>query len=254
MAKEVCISFLNKQLFYNNILDCPDHSDEQNCTDVKVMHPITCSKDEFKCKNGAECIRNAWFCDGDTDCTDGSDEVNCTESDRKCGFDETLCPDGICRESCEPVHQPIQVCDTNTAYKCNDTSCIPLQRLCDGNSSANDCLKSVCDEKILQCSQNDSPYCVCRDTSKGGKICYCPSGFERRGDSCIDIDECKNPGTCDQKCTNLMGTFKCDCYPGFQLTGGKTVDGEGISHPPRKCRAVGDDPLLFLSNRIAIRQ
>jgi hypothetical protein len=235
--------------------DCPDHSDEANCTDVKTMHPVTCSKDEFKCKNGAECIRNAWVCDGDKDCTDGSDEV-CTDSARKCGVDETLCPDNICRESCETTSPKpdIQVCNTEKSYKCNDTSCIPLHRLCNDNLAINDCLKTVCDKEILQCNPADNPYCNCRDTTKGGKICYCPSGFEKKGGSCVDINECDEPGTCDQKCTNLVGTYKCDCYPGFQLTGGKTVDGDGISHPASKCRAVGDDPLLFLSNRAAIRQ
>uniref|UniRef100_A0AC34FH27 EGF-like domain-containing protein n=1 Tax=Panagrolaimus sp. ES5 TaxID=591445 RepID=A0AC34FH27_9BILA len=219
--------------------DCPDHSDEKDCTEVKVMHPVTCSKDEFKCKNGAECIRDAWVCDGDTDCTDASDEANCTESDRKCGVDEVLCPDNICRESCDTTHKRF---------------CIPLHRLCDGNSSANDCIKSVCDQKIIQCNPNDSPYCLCRDTTQGGKVCFCPSGYERRGDNCIDIDECQQPGICDQQCTNLMGTYKCSCYTGFQLTRGKIIDGEGIFHSPTKCRAVHEDPLLILSNRGGIRQ
>lgn len=35
---------------------------------------------------------------------------------------------------------------------------------------------------------------------------------------CIDVDECvEQPGICDHICTNLWGSFKCDCRKGFSL-------------------------------------
>ena len=37
----------------------------------------------------------------------------------------------------------------------------------------------------------------------------------------IDINECKLPKSCDRnaKCTNNLGSFKCDCKPGYQGDG-----------------------------------
>ena len=32
-----------------------------------------------------------------------------------------------------------------------------------------------------------------------------------------DINECENSGTCDHRCINTIGSFVCDCYPGYQL-------------------------------------
>ena len=33
---------------------------------------------------------------------------------------------------------------------------------------------------------------------------------------CLDIDECKTPGTCSQVCINRMGGVKCDCVHGYE--------------------------------------
>ena len=103
----------------------------------------------------------------------------------------------------------------------------------------------------MQCNESDQ-YCHCRETFARGKVCYCPKGFELREKSCVDIDECMIDGICDQKCKNIVGSYLCDCHPGFKLTGGEVV--EGGFKKLSKCRAVGEDPLILLSNRAAIRQ
>lgn len=148
-------------------------------------------------------------------------------------------------------HLSVDVCDTQKSYKCDNNTCIPYDQLCYNNTAQYDCLKSVCSQKIMQCDE-DTPYCFCRDTFAKGKVCYCSKGFELRGRSCVDIDECKQDGICDQKCVNLVGTYSCDCYPGFKLTGGEAIE-DGFKKLSR-CRAVGSDPLILLSNRAAIRQ
>ena len=53
--------------------DCPNGTDEHNCT--KDM--IQC-EDGFLCNN-FECIPKRWKCDGVRDCDDGSDEQDCTK-------------------------------------------------------------------------------------------------------------------------------------------------------------------------------
>ena len=34
----------------------------------------------------------------------------------------------------------------------------------------------------------------------------------------LDIDECPE-GVCDQLCTNIPGSYVCDCHAGYQLIG-----------------------------------
>ncbi|CAI9739540.1 and LDL-receptor class A domain-containing 2 [Octopus vulgaris] len=60
--------------FCDGDYDCPDHSDEKNCS--------KCQNDEFYCKN-KECIPSLKYCDGRTDCKDASDEINCISKDSK---------------------------------------------------------------------------------------------------------------------------------------------------------------------------
>lgn len=65
----------------------------------------------------------------------------------------------------------------------------------------------------------------------------------------IDIDECEQPGSCDQICINERGSYRCDCYPGYKL-----IPSENTTLIRHKCRAIGPDPQLLLANRAAIRQ
>ncbi|CAG5120308.1 unnamed protein product, partial [Candidula unifasciata] len=67
------------------------------------------------------------------------------------------------------------------------------------------CNKPVCDEEC----ENDGQ-CV------GPGICICNEGYT--GYKChIDIDECSGRNTCQQKCTNLPGSYECSCQDGFTL-------------------------------------
>ena len=51
-----------------------------------------------------------------------------------------------------------------------------------------------------------------------------------------DIDECiENTDNCEQVCENTIGSFSCDCNPGYQLNiDGTTCEGE-IMHCPVCC-------------------
>uniref|UniRef100_A0A8C6QPP1 Hemicentin-1 n=1 Tax=Nannospalax galili TaxID=1026970 RepID=A0A8C6QPP1_NANGA len=51
----------------------------------------------------------------------------------------------------------------------------------------------------------------------------CPEGSEAKHDTCVDIDECQNRGTCQHECKNTIGSYQCVCPPGYQLMlNGKT--------------------------------
>lgn len=47
--------------------------------------------------------------------------------------------------------------------------------------------------------------------------CQCLPGYQKRGEQCVDIDECTVPPYCHQRCVNTPGSFYCQCSPGFQL-------------------------------------
>uniref|UniRef100_A0A8C6CR59 EGF containing fibulin extracellular matrix protein 1 n=1 Tax=Moschus moschiferus TaxID=68415 RepID=A0A8C6CR59_MOSMO len=52
---------------------------------------------------------------------------------------------------------------------------------------------------------------------RGSFACQCPPGYQKRGEQCVDIDECAIPPYCHQRCVNTPGSFYCQCNPGFQL-------------------------------------
>ncbi|XP_065179063.1 uncharacterized protein LOC135809606 [Sycon ciliatum] len=47
----------------------------------------------------------------------------------------------------------------------------------------------------------------------------CPTGFSGDGQTCFDLDECKDisPSPCAQECVNTQGSYQCACNSGFQL-------------------------------------
>ncbi|XP_070817740.1 hemicentin-1 [Chaetodon trifascialis] len=51
----------------------------------------------------------------------------------------------------------------------------------------------------------------------------CQQGFESRGDSCVDINECEVRDACQHECMNTPGSHRCLCPAGYRLmTNGKT--------------------------------
>ncbi|XP_044525030.1 low-density lipoprotein receptor-related protein 2 [Gracilinanus agilis] len=209
-------------------IDCRDSSDEVNCTQ-------RCLNSQFQCANG-ECIPRSFVCDHDDDCGDLSDEHDCTY--QTCRGNFFTCPSGRC------IHQS-WVCDGDDDCEDNEDEngcesghhecypgewacpgsghCIPIEKLCDGTS---DC-PSGGDEtnvtagrhcNISQCATLSCQH-RCHSSPTGG-ICYCPQGYiinSNDSRTCVDFDDCKMWGVCDQMCEDRIGHHQCHCVEGYVL-------------------------------------
>lgn len=122
LGKFVC---LPKDRQCNGDGDCDDAVDEKNCTKL-----TTCSGNEFRCRDRAQCIRAALRCDGKSDCEDGSDEdtVTCLR--------ERPCPAG--QFNCRSILE-------------GSLTCLPRFFLCGGHMHCADrsdeigCGSRICD-------------------------------------------------------------------------------------------------------------
>jgi hypothetical protein len=89
---------------------------------------------------------------------------------------------------------------------------------------------SLIDDKILCNVENGGCSQLCISNENGiKKQCDCLPGYRLDLDkrSCTDIDECQsNAGICQQRCTNLVGSYYCYCRGGYML-----------SHDMRTCQA-----------------
>ncbi|XP_060610587.1 EGF-containing fibulin-like extracellular matrix protein 1 isoform X1 [Anolis sagrei] len=52
---------------------------------------------------------------------------------------------------------------------------------------------------------------------RGSFTCQCSAGYQKRGDQCIDVDECTFSPFCHHRCVNAPGSYYCQCNSGYQL-------------------------------------
>ncbi|XP_055304878.1 low-density lipoprotein receptor-like isoform X2 [Sitodiplosis mosellana] len=241
--------------------DCPDASDEFNCTQTQHISMSICPATDFLCNDKITCIDRQWLCDGGIDCPNGEDESLQNCQNKTCRDDQFQCNDltcipghlmcsGVaeCPDSSDEVNctAPIRRCDRATEFDCGGGMCIPNAKVCDqkvdcplGNDEPKDkCSVNECKIKKGGCDDK------CVDTP-AGFYCECRNGYELQGNTtCVDIDECKTPGTCSQYCTNEVGSYKCEC-------------GKGYMRDPRhhnKCKATEGHASLLFARRHDIRK
>lgn len=91
---------------------------------------------------------------------------------------------------------------------------------------------------------------TCQQTcvnTDGSFECECGDGYEKRGDACVDVNECREEGLCPPpgKCVNLLGSYRCVCPRGFRLDaeGARCLDrdecADGLCQAPCRNRAGG---------------
>ncbi|KAM4859286.1 low-density lipoprotein receptor-related protein 2 [Thomomys bottae] len=245
--------------------DCLDASDESTCP-TRYPNGAYCSASMFECANHV-CIEPRWICDGDNDCIDGSDEelhlcfnITCEPPFRfrcdngRCIYSHQLCNtqddcgDGT-DEKVEHCRKPTPKPCTEDEFKCGNGNCISNHYICDDFDDCGDHSDEIgCNlGKERTCAENLCEH-NCTQLNEGGFICSCRTGFKADildRNSCQDINECEQFGTCPQHCENTKGSYECFCAAGFQSMS---------THHGERCAADGDPPLFLLPENVRIRK
>uniref|UniRef100_A0AC35TS16 VWFC domain-containing protein n=1 Tax=Rhabditophanes sp. KR3021 TaxID=114890 RepID=A0AC35TS16_9BILA len=196
-------SFGEKQ---QNLLDCT----ECICSTTGVQHcgPIGCPK--LNCTHpksvegsccptcGKECLYNGkTYHDGESFWPKSCVNCHCDDGKMNCQFRERHnCPNLDCLEE-DKITRPNQCCPV---CKKNDF-----------------CSRDHYPTNSYPCDKNAD--CI---HEEHGPKCVCMEGYFGNGTKCYDIDEChiKNgestPCNIGTVCINSPGSFRCDCFPGFE--------------------------------------
>ncbi|EDV94926.1 GH23433 [Drosophila grimshawi] len=243
--------------------DCQDASDERSCANAtKLVTP--CLAHEYQCKDRITCLHHSWLCDGDRDCPDGDDEhasscknITCRPDQFQCGDRSCIaghltcngqadCADGSDERDCQ-LSAHSKGCNATSQFDCGGGQCIPLSKVCDKRK---DCPDGE-DEPAGKCGQNECAIkngnCMHRCVDHlVGYSCDCHQGYKLSGDNrtCLDVNECEQPGVCSQICVNEVGGFKCECEAGYMR--------DPRNHT--RCKATEGHASLLLARRHDIRK
>ncbi|VDD90121.1 unnamed protein product, partial [Enterobius vermicularis] len=246
-----CISLKNH---CDGQMDCEDGSDEDSC----LLQQGQCKSNEFTCVTSGFCIPIAWKCDGQQDCEDGSDEPAGACGIVQCPANHYKCDNGRCIFNtwyCDGENDCGDNSDEDANHGCQKNQqlsvrcpfehapdiCIPLHQFCDGKDhcpSGSDeggrCSRDLCAADRAGCTYK----CHMRPD---GPFCSCPFGEQLINKTrCEPENECLDPRTCSQRCTDEKHGYTCSCDEGYTL------------EPDKKTCKVSEnrqDMRIYVSNR-----
>ena len=173
---------------YDNIDDCCTRrcTVESPCAPGEGQCQLDedCKDPEFnKCDKVATCVSQIYFPSNEFP----DNVLSNYSSDAYC-----------CRRRCYPNEQ----CQLNEKGCADNNDCTGLK--CEAGICIHWCSTGdhTCDLSTSECINNDSGY-----------TCNCLSGYRKKDDACVDIDECAEDSSLCKcaSCINTIGNYKCEC-------------------------------------------
>ncbi|XP_072124103.1 uncharacterized protein [Mobula birostris] len=205
-----------------------------SCTDVDE-----CQSGSHSCHSSASCSNSP----GSFQCVCGTgytgDGQTCTDVD-ECQWNNGGCSQ-LCVNTVGSYH-----CDCHPGYTLRPgsrTSCRDVDECLQDNGGCSQlCVNTVgsyycychsgytlrpgsritcTDVNECQSGSHDCHSLASCSNIPGSFQCVCGTGYTGDGRTCTDVDEClSDNGSCSQLCVNTVGSYHCDCHPGYTLRPG----------------------------------
>nr|XP_020478341.1 latent-transforming growth factor beta-binding protein 4 [Monopterus albus] len=119
------------------------------------------------------------------------------------------------RTSCQDVNECVQSPGVCSVGECVNTVGSYTCACPSGYRSSGQ--QTLCQD-VDECQLNPCSNSRCENTP-GSYRCVCRHGYRLTGNTCTDVDECKDPLRCPgQECINSQGSYRCvSCQPGYEL-------------------------------------
>ncbi|XP_070705814.1 thrombomodulin-like [Pempheris klunzingeri] len=201
---------------------CSKTSNTCTCPAGQILHSnsITCTKDPCAhCQQECQREGDGYVCKCRKGYKLARDGRSCTGEDKECIQEE--CKDGFCKE--DGVCVDVSICAKCEHMRCEKFSGV-YECLCRKGFRVSTKDPTKCE---LDCTERDCPaYCIPNldNDKKDMNQCFCPDGYiidihpNSTVQICTDINECETT-SCEHKCENVFGDYRCLCNEGFVLHG-----------------------------------
>ncbi|XP_038117535.1 multiple epidermal growth factor-like domains protein 6 isoform X3 [Culex quinquefasciatus] len=206
--------------------------DNKTCSDIDE-----CSDENKKCSHDCVNLKGGFECSCPVGLRLDVDEVTCVDID-ECKINSF---NGGCSHICENLHGSFK-CECPKGWLLSDdqATCEDVDECLNLNGGCSQRCVNLrggykCDCNAGYSLMADNKTCEvsnpcalrnggCQHTcslKNALPVCSCREGYvlnKTNMATCVDHDECQSPNdnNCQQKCVNTEGSYRCECFPGFE--------------------------------------